>query len=191
MKLWASLVAQLVKNLPAMQKTWVQSLGWEDPLEKGKATHSSILTWRILRTIPWGHKESDTTKWLSLTYLLEALLKYSTNISTPILCQACSEHQIFYSEQGMQLDCLHNQQGPTQKGNLGPFIQTPRWKQQSIKPSVGPFWVWDPVRLHRFHIHPPSLRRHFLASSCTQSSGKRSTIKRKEIRHHDKCQERN
>ena len=40
---WASLVAQLVKNLPAMQETWVQSLGWEDPLEKGKATHSSIL----------------------------------------------------------------------------------------------------------------------------------------------------
>ena len=45
---WASLVAQLVKNPPAMQ-TWVQSLGWEDPPEKGKATHSSILAWRI----PW------------------------------------------------------------------------------------------------------------------------------------------
>ena len=40
---WASLVAQLVKNLPAMRETWVRSLGWEDPLEKGKATHSSIL----------------------------------------------------------------------------------------------------------------------------------------------------
>ena len=48
---WASLVAQLVKNLPAMQETWVQSLGWEDPLEKGKATHSSILAWRILLTV--------------------------------------------------------------------------------------------------------------------------------------------
>ena len=46
---WASLVAQLVKNLPAMWKTWVLTLGWEDPLEKGKATHSSILAWRI----PW------------------------------------------------------------------------------------------------------------------------------------------
>ena len=45
----ASLVAQLVKNLPAMWETWVQSLGWEDPLEKGKATQSSILAWRI----PW------------------------------------------------------------------------------------------------------------------------------------------
>ena len=46
---WASLVAQLVKNPPAMWDTWVQSLGWDDPLEKGTATHSSILAWRI----PW------------------------------------------------------------------------------------------------------------------------------------------
>ena len=46
---WASLVAQLVKNLPAMQETWVRSLGWEDALEKGKATHPRILAWRI----PW------------------------------------------------------------------------------------------------------------------------------------------
>ena len=45
----ASLVAQMVKNLPAMQETWVQSLGQEDPLEMGKATHSSSLAWRI----PW------------------------------------------------------------------------------------------------------------------------------------------
>ena len=44
---WASPVAQLVKNLPAMQETWVRSLGWKDLLEKGKATHSSILAWRI------------------------------------------------------------------------------------------------------------------------------------------------
>ena len=45
----ASLVAQMVKNPPAMWETWVQSLGWEDPLEKGTATRSSILAWRI----PW------------------------------------------------------------------------------------------------------------------------------------------
>ena len=42
-----SLVAQIVKNLPAMQETWIQSLGWEDPFEKGMATHSSILAWEI------------------------------------------------------------------------------------------------------------------------------------------------
>ena len=44
---WASLVAQMVKNPPAMQETWVRSLGWEDPLEEGMATHFSILAWRI------------------------------------------------------------------------------------------------------------------------------------------------
>ena len=61
---WASLVAQLVKNLPIMQETWVQSLGWEDLLEEGMATHSSILAWRILKDrgawwaacSPWGHR---------------------------------------------------------------------------------------------------------------------------------------
>ena len=46
---WASLVAQLVKNPSAMQETWVQSLGWEDPLEKGEAMYARILAWRI----PW------------------------------------------------------------------------------------------------------------------------------------------
>ena len=46
---WASLVAQVVKNLPTMWETWVPSLSWEDPLEKGKATHSNVLAWRI----PW------------------------------------------------------------------------------------------------------------------------------------------
>ena len=46
---WASLVAQLVKNLPAVWETWIQFLGWEDLLEKGMATHSSVLAWRI----PW------------------------------------------------------------------------------------------------------------------------------------------
>ena len=48
---WASLVAQLVKNWPAMRDTWVQSLGWEDPVEKEKATHTSILAWRIQWTV--------------------------------------------------------------------------------------------------------------------------------------------
>ena len=71
---WASQVAQIV-NLPAMQETQVRSLGWEDHLEKGMATHSSILAWRI----PWteepgglqsmGRKESDTTERLTCSLL--------------------------------------------------------------------------------------------------------------------------
>ena len=54
-------MAQLVKNPPAMQETWVRSLDWEDPLKKGKAIHSSILAWRI-PWIQWGCKESDMTE---------------------------------------------------------------------------------------------------------------------------------
>ena len=57
-------MAQLVKNPLAMWETWVQSLGWEGPLEKGKATDSNILAWRISR------KESDTNEWLSLSLSL-------------------------------------------------------------------------------------------------------------------------
>ena len=56
--LWASLVVQLVKNLPAVQETWVLSLGWEDPLEKEMATYSSILAWRISWTEELGGLQS-------------------------------------------------------------------------------------------------------------------------------------
>ena len=55
---WASLVAQLVKNLPAMWEIWVQSLDWEDPLEKGTAIHSNILAWRIAWTEEPGRLQS-------------------------------------------------------------------------------------------------------------------------------------
>ena len=65
----ASLVAQMVKNLPVMQETWVQSLGWEDPLEEEMATHFSILALEnphgqrsLVGYSPWGHKESDMTE---------------------------------------------------------------------------------------------------------------------------------
>ena len=78
----ASLVTQTIKNPPAMQESWVRSLGWEDPLEKGKATHSSILAWKIPWTIysPWGHKESDMTERLSLHFTsLHASIAFSQN----------------------------------------------------------------------------------------------------------------
>ena len=65
---WAALVAQTVKNLPAMRETWVQFLSWEDALEEGMATHSSMLAWKIPtdREAWWaavhGVSESDTTE---------------------------------------------------------------------------------------------------------------------------------
>ena len=86
---WAPPVAQLVKNLPAMWETWVQSLNWESPGEGNRATHSSILAWRIPWTIysPWDHKESDMTELLSLhfTSCFHCLQSKSLGIRTPYL----------------------------------------------------------------------------------------------------------
>ena len=86
-----SLVTQMVKNPPAMQETWVRSLGWENPLEEGMATHSSILAWRIpmyrgawLATVR-GHKESDTTEQLSMDYFKNLQLKLSASLPQLIL----------------------------------------------------------------------------------------------------------
>ena len=56
---WASLVVQMVKNLPVRQETWVQSLGWEDSLEEDMATHSSLLAWRI----PWPEEPGSYSPW--------------------------------------------------------------------------------------------------------------------------------
>ena len=79
--LWSSLIAQMVKSLPAMWETWIQSLGQEDPLEKEMATHSSILAWRIPWTkkpggySTWGHKELDMTQWLTHMPIREVLVR--------------------------------------------------------------------------------------------------------------------
>ena len=81
--LWASLVAQTVKHLPAVWETWIQSLGWEDPLEEGMATHSSILAWtepswteELAGYSPWGCKESDMTEQLSTQHTHTYLCMY-------------------------------------------------------------------------------------------------------------------
>ena len=89
---WASLVAQLVKNQPAIWETLVQFLGWEDPLEKGKATHSSILAWRIPWTV-WsmgsqrvGHDQVTFTSLLhSFPICLQTITAKSLQ-SCPTLC---------------------------------------------------------------------------------------------------------
>ena len=66
-----SLVAQTIKNLPVMQETWVRSLGWEDPLEEGMATYSSILAWRIPWTEESGGLQSIGCKELDMTEATE------------------------------------------------------------------------------------------------------------------------
>ena len=74
-------MAQTVKHLPAVQETWVWSLGWEDPVEKEMAAHSSILSWKIhgWRSLvgysPWGRNESDTTEWLHFHFHFQIFVK--------------------------------------------------------------------------------------------------------------------
>ena len=81
-----SLVAQTLKNPPAMQETWVQHLGQEDPLENGMATHSSILAWRIhgQRSLvgysPWGHKESRHNWWLTHIFSIHLTITIYLNV---------------------------------------------------------------------------------------------------------------
>ena len=69
-------MAQLVKNPPAVRKMWAQSLGWEDHLEKGKATHSSILAWRIPWTTVHGVAKSQTPDGATFTFTFQAHLAY-------------------------------------------------------------------------------------------------------------------
>ena len=66
---WASLVAQVVKNLPAMQEAWVLSLGWEDLLEKGKATYSSIVAWRIPWSVKFMGSQRVQHEWMTFTFI--------------------------------------------------------------------------------------------------------------------------
>ena len=96
----ASLVAQKVKNLPAMQGTWVPSLGQEYPLEKEVATDSNILTWeipekqrRLAGYGPCSHKELDTTKWLS-TYTHQQNSSMFSNIWNHIPHTVCTRKLI-------------------------------------------------------------------------------------------------
>ena len=90
-----TMVAQRVKGLPTMGETWVQSLGWKDPLEKEMATHSSTLSWKIPWTekpgrlySPWGHKESDTTKRLHFQTMVEVMKIMATYFKTSHACTA-------------------------------------------------------------------------------------------------------
>ena len=101
MAMTKSLIAQLVKNLPAVQETWVRSLGWEDPLEKEMATHSSILAWKISWTEGPGRLQSMGSQrvghdWATNTHLLSLnplylkaysiTQKYKTESANPGKC---------------------------------------------------------------------------------------------------------
>ena len=129
-----SLVAQTVKNPPAMQDTWVRSLGWEDPLEKGMATHSSILAWRIPmdRGARWAAVYEITKSQIQLSgeaqhrvlgWIWQAVhstfCRLSSNLpgSEPVLClhqdpQSFKVNRIFpmiWTSSGLQFGCKRHQ----------------------------------------------------------------------------------
>ena len=108
----ASLVAQLKKNLPVMQEIWVRSLGWEDPLEEGMTTLSSILAWKIRRDrgawqgySSWGHKELDMTErpLLSLFFMkysvrnVKSETLHTTELSFTSFAFSFLKHYIYYA----------------------------------------------------------------------------------------------
>ena len=95
-KLWASLVAQLVKNPPAIQEIWIWSPGWENPLEKGKVTHSSILAWRIPWLYSsWGLKESDMTEWFSLSLWHLRIFNVRESESRSVVSDSLRPHGLY------------------------------------------------------------------------------------------------
>ena len=105
MVLLAFLMSQMVKNLPAVQETWVRSLGREDLLEKGMTTHSSILAWRIRGQMsvvgysPWGLKELDMIEWLTLnsgSYCIQLIPECTVSTLTHQLPQSTQEPSIYF-----------------------------------------------------------------------------------------------
>ena len=94
----ASLVAQLVKSPPPMWETWVQSLGCEDPLEKGKATHSSVLAWGIPGTVQSTGSQRVRNNWATFTLLMRNLPKEITILH---------DEKIFRISQSQAMTCLY------------------------------------------------------------------------------------
>ena len=124
---WGSLVAQLVKNPPAMRETWVQSLDWEDPLEKRKATHSSILAWRIPQTVRGFPGSSD--------------VKESTyNVGDPSLIPGLGSTPGEGYGKPLQYSCLENPHGQRSLEGYSPWghKESDTTEQLSTVPATNP-----------------------------------------------------
>ena len=161
------LVAQILKNLPAMWETWVQSLGWKDPLEKGMATHSSILACKIPWTqrslvgyyCPRGHKESDTMEWLTLLVFLDCVYKAWWDY---MFCLRCIAKKILnidnqFSVLSYTVQILVN--FPWCKSLLAQFI-FPVMITHSNSLFINSVSIyWAPVRIPTFEMHTSILGR--------------------------------
>ena len=100
--MWASFVAQLVKNQPAMQKSWVRSLGWEGPLEKGLATHARILAWRIPWTVWSMGSQRVGHDWATFTHFTSSQEQASFNFMA-----AVTVHNDFGAQENEICHCFH------------------------------------------------------------------------------------
>ena len=100
--LWASLMAQKVKNLPTMLESWVWSLCWEDPLEKGTVTHSSILVWKIPRTEEPGRLQSMgvTKNWTWLSMSRHSLFSWFNSLKFSQECWVQIREKLYLSRSG-------------------------------------------------------------------------------------------
>ena len=164
---WASLVAQLVKNPPAMWETWVRSVGWEDPLKKGKATHSGIPVWRIPWTSPWGCKESDITEWLSLSFrvMSSRIYWWKERAIVPCLQQDISGSKV----EPESVENWRRQGGPTQTPGL---LKRQRGQDISGQKEI---WVRREKRLVE-RCSPYLLRRTLSAPGLDQEGHRRETL---------------
>ena len=137
----SSLVAQIVKNLPAMQETWVQSLGQEDPLEMGMVTHSSILAWRISWT-----EESGGLQSIGLQRLKQlACTHNSSKIILFIVCKLKMDTKILLSVQSLshvrlfRPHELQHTRSPCPSPTPRVHSNSCRWCHPAISSSVAPF----------------------------------------------------
>ena len=112
---WASLVAQLIKNPPATWETWVQSLGWEDPLEKGKATHSSTLAWRIPWTVQSRGSQRVGQDWT--TFAFTSIRR--TDAKALILWPPDAKSQLIAKDPDAGQDWGQEEKGATEEETFG------------------------------------------------------------------------
>ena len=142
MLLWVSLVAQVVKNLPTMQKIWVRFLDWEDPLEKGMATHSNVLTWRIPRIVESGGLQSMGSQRVGHNWAINMLLYWTVNFSADFYCQIPSSVQVSRSVVSNSLqphESQHARPPCPSPGVHSNSYSSSRWCHLAISSCVVPF----------------------------------------------------
>ena len=183
----SSLVAQLVKNLPAVQETWVRSLGWEDPLEKGMATHSSILAWRIPKKacakVPGCNLLGDnsdrheTVKIVAGTYGKGQSEQHSpshdsllpTGLGPSVLVQLTQPFQISllpnFSSLGFHRSSSRSMLNPTELTALSKLITLFLLSPLPPSPLITPIWLTDA------HLFVTSSEKPSLVFSASLASG--------------------